>query len=431
VDIPIVMVAYHFPPSAESGAARPYRFYRHLPALGFAPHVVAAGEPGAGDGRVHFVRDAAWPPTYETVRGMVEVALRRTLFNDDGMSWTLPAAAEASRVLVREGAGVVYSTFPPINTHLVGMSLKKRHGARWIADFRDPLAGNPARRGSRGLPPWLDAAAERAIFRNADAVIANTDVVAEGWAKRYPEYRGKMRVIWNGFDPEGGIVAAPIPERPRRVLSHIGNLYGSRRPDLLLESLARLVSRGALDARTFTVQLFGPMDDDSVPASSDAVQKLTANGCLEVRNALVPRDEAARLISESDLLLLIDLLDEHAGLQVPAKLFEYVRIGRPILAFTTRHSPADRILARAAVPCSLVYLGDTEEEIDRKVRGFFELPAAPVRASEWFWREFDGSRQAAALAEIVHGVLSGDAAPAAAAYGTRNEPLRASPPQPR
>ena len=400
------MVAYHFPPSAESGAARPYRFYRHLPGLGFAPHVIAAGEPADSGDRVQFVRDAAWPPTYQTVRGTLEVALRRTLFNDDGRSWTLPAARAASRMLRREGAEVVYSTFPPINTHLAGLWLKQRHGARWIADFRDPLAGNPARAASRGLPPWLDGAAERAVFRHADAVIANTDVVAERWARRYPRWRDKIHVIWNGFDPEGGLVAAPLPPRPRRVLAHIGNLYGSRRPDLLLGSLARLTARGAMDPGAFLVQLFGPMDDDSVPAGSEAVRQLAAAGCLEYRNGLVPREEAARLTCQADLLLLIDLLDQHAGVQVPAKLFDYVRIGRPILAFTTHESPADRILARAGVPCAVVHLGDPEAEIDRKVRDFFALPGDPVRASEWFWREFDGSRQAAALAEIIAATLA-------------------------
>src|SRR6476646_9562132 len=40
----VVMIAHTFPPEGSAGAYRPLRFARHLPATGWAPHVVAASK---------------------------------------------------------------------------------------------------------------------------------------------------------------------------------------------------------------------------------------------------------------------------------------------------------------------------------------------------------------------------------------------------
>jgi hypothetical protein len=73
-------------------------------------------------------------------------------------------------------------------------------------------------------------------------------------------------------------------------------------------------------------------------------------------------------------------------------------MGRPVLAFTTRNSPVDRILERSGIPGVRVYESDPSATVDEKMMRFLNLPTAPARATEWFWEQFDGLKQARQLA---------------------------------
>ncbi len=100
-------------------------------------------------------------------------------------------------------------------------------------------------------------------------------------------------------------------------------------------------------------------------------------------------------------MLLIDFTTGAPGLQVPYKLYSYLRIGRPVLAITTPNSPVERMLSRSGVPHACIYPGSPSEEIDRRVLDFLRLPADPVRASDWFWENFDCTAQTRTLASII------------------------------
>ncbi len=81
-------------------------------------------------------------------------------------------------------------------------------------------------------------------------------------------------------------------------------------------------------------------------------------GWLEMR-AQVPRSNAQRLLEEADALLLVQ---PQSDVQVPGKLFEYICIGRPILALVPRASAIEHILRNSGIPHVCVY-GDDERDV--------------------------------------------------------------------
>jgi glycosyltransferase involved in cell wall biosynthesis len=298
---------------------------------------------------------------------------------------------QAAKLIEEHKISAILSTSPPVATHLAALWLKRRYGLRWVADFRDPLDGNPF----RGI--WYDSALERVILRYADSCVANTDVLAEAWRVRHPGAADKVTVIWNGFDPAEEVRAALLGERQRRVLAHVGSIYSGRTPALVLKSMRRLIHTGVLDSSSLTLDLVGDVEDVSLGDYSD----LRRLACLRCINQHVPRAESLQIMIEADYLLLLDLNSKGTCLQVPAKLFDYVRAGRPILAITARNSPAERILVRSGVPNTCIYPDDAENVVDTKLLDFLHLPSEPVLASRWFWNQFDGRRHAAALAHIL------------------------------
>ena len=113
----------------------------------------------------------------------------------------------------------------------------------------------------------------------------------------------------------------------------------------------------------------------------------------------VPAAAARAIAIESDGLLLIQ---PHTAVQVPGKLFEYLRMGRPIFAYVVPGSPVERILARAGVPYTCIYPGQTGEEIDRRFLEFHgKLNGSPTAPGPWFEETFAAPRQTATLAGLM------------------------------
>ena len=108
-----------------------------------------------------------------------------------------------------------------------------------------------------------------------------------------------------------------------------------------------------------------------------AFDALARRGLLEYGGGLLPPSEARRVLATSDDLLLLDLIDRDAGLQVPAKIFEYIRIGRPILVFTASGSPVHEIVQRSGIPHCFVLTRATPAETDREVLSLVGLPTTP------------------------------------------------------
>jgi hypothetical protein len=319
---------------------------------------------------------------------------------DDRLPWVPHAVEAVNALMAKMPVSVIVSTSPPIATHLAALWLKRRHGIRWVADFRDPLYGNPGR--SRRWGRLYDRAVERAIFQHADIVLAVTDTVRDQWKRDYPEWGEKFHLIWNGFDPSEGFGASPLPSRPHRVLTHAGVLYRLRHPHKVMASIERLVLQGRIDSERLRLRFVGHIEAESEFRALPPVAFLTAKGCLQMDGATVPRDTAMKEISTADFLFLIDIVNlENIGYTVPAKLYDYLLVGRPILTITAPGSPVDRILAQSGVPYACIYHHDTDEEIDHKLDEFFRLSSAAVTPSAWFVDQFDGRRQAAALGAML------------------------------
>ncbi len=185
------------------------------------------------------------------------------------------------------------------------------------------------------------------------------------------------------------------------MLSHVGGLYGGRSVTPILHSVRRLIDCGRLHPDSFRIQLVGPQKSSAVPEAS-FIETATKEGWLKVTPELIPQTAARRIVQTSDGLLLIQ---PQSFVQVPAKLFEYLQIGRPILAYIVRNSPAQRILESSGVPYECIFPESTAEEMDASIERFFDLDRAGSGPNEWFEQEFNAENHARKLAELIRRCL--------------------------
>ncbi len=395
----LLVFAYHFPPENAVGGRRPALFCKYLEVLGVPTHVITAAEhasrfhPGAQTVPDPFLHGPRSGSGWQLER----VARKFVLPGVVGTRWAKAASLAAQSWLKEHRACAAFSTFPPMGVHLAAMDVARRNGIPWIADFRDPLREIEEGWYSRTLPRSAARFMERRFVRRASAVIVNTDSAAERLKSLLPDCAGKIHVIWNGFDPEARLNPAPLPPRAFRSLAHVGELYEGRDVAPLLESVGRLIERGRLDAAAIRIRLIGPAAARCLPPKA-FLDQAAARGWLDLNPDLLPESEARQIIASSEALLLVQ---PHTAIQVPAKLFEYLQVGRPILAYVTRQSAIERVLSQTGIFYRCFYPGQSAEEIDRVVQDFFShLPAEP-QVSGWFEDHFNAARQTGDLLKII------------------------------
>jgi glycosyltransferase involved in cell wall biosynthesis len=400
----VLIFAYHFPPENAVGGARPYRFCKYLSQMGYRCHVITAAEPSEPPyPDCEYVPDPFVKTSRKGIGWQLERLVRKFLMPGvTGIQWSRLACQAAIAFLGSnpDAQVTIFSTFPPLATHLAAFQLIRGKRLRWIADFRDPLHDNPADAGLTKFQRFFYRRFERAFFDRADIVIANTDAMAAKWKKDYPSIRDRVHLIWNGFDPEDSIKPQPRPHRDFQIISHVGELYRGRSVAPLLEAISRLIDAGRLQSGSVRVRLVGPMESDCLP-NPQFLTRAKDQGWLDLIAHQVPPQEARSIAQTSDGLLLVP---HPSPMQVPAKLFEYLRLGRPILAYVLPDSPIERILKQSGVTYSCVYAGSSPQEIDNSVESFFHLRADGGSANEWFTQNFDAKNQTKTLDTLIRSI---------------------------
>lgn len=327
------MIAFHYPPiAASAGAFRTCAFASQLPDYGWRAHVLAPwasayGECDAGaraperailhrscvlDAKRHL----GWRGRYLSVTAMP----------DRWISWAPGAIATGMQIIRRYPIEAIWSTYPIATSHLIAGVLARWSGLPWVAEFRDPVrpAGQPIQ---RQVQRWV----ENKTMNRADHVVFVTPGACREAEGRYPGLAERSSVLPNGFDesiepPGGREQGSPAATRPIRLL-HSGHLYPEGRdPVALFDALKLLKQAGLIDANA--VQIILRNSQHECRYRHDVKQR-----GIEDLVSLEPRLPHRLAVQEQravDGLLLLQ--GKEFNLQVPAKLFEYLRTQRPILA---------------------------------------------------------------------------------------------------
>lgn len=237
-------------------------------------------------------------------------------------------------------ADVIFVTAPPAYVVLSAALIRALRRRAFVFEERDLLTCHPLLAGmplkTNPLLRWL----EKRLLLASDAIIASTPRVAETLKESWPALGGhpRLHVVYNGFwrDDYEGVLGEPEPARGGPLtLVHAGWFYGTRSPVVLLEALELLLSRrpGLARAELPRFRLLGPFLPHEDRAAFLARTRRAGLEHLFRLEDLEPWDDALRAVRESDVALLVT---NPAGSEsaIPAKMFEYIALGRPILALT-------------------------------------------------------------------------------------------------
>jgi len=212
-----------------------------------------------------------------------------------------------------------------------------------------------------------------------------------------------MSVIVNGYD-EAAFSDVPIkpPVRTTRFprLVHSGILYpDGRNPLPFFTALANLRAKGAL-AGGIEVVLRA---SGSEAAYAHDLQRLDLKDVVTLAPP-IPNREALLEQAAADALLLFQ--GQQFDRQIPAKVYEYLRIGRPIFALVSEDGDTAALL-RATGGAEIVPLDDSAA-IETELRKFIEAireGSAPI-ASAAVAQTYSRYQGTVSLATLLDGITT-------------------------
>jgi glycosyltransferase involved in cell wall biosynthesis len=373
---PILMIAYHFPPLAgSSGIQRTLRFVQHLPSFGWQPAVLTASPHAYERTSDDLLADV--PPSTVVRRAFALDTARHLAFKgrylgamarpDRWVSWRFDAVRQGMKLIAALKPKAIWSTYPIATAHLIGAELHRRSGLPWIADFRDPMAqpGYPS-----DPQTWQQFdAIERHATEHAALSVFTTHGAARVYRERYPAAAERIVVIENGYDEESFALAeagkpAPSPLHPGILtLLHSGIVYPKERdPTQLFAALRRLSDAGLIGTDTFRIRFRAAVHDESLRglAREHGVERFIET-CPPVNY-----EDALQEMRCADALLVIQASD--CNEQIPGKLYEYLRAGRPILCLSDSRGDTVALLRTAGV--NSIAAIDSPDEIAPRIGEF-------------------------------------------------------------
>jgi hypothetical protein len=415
----LLLIAYNFPPHPSAGALRPGYIARYLPQYGWEATVLTHSTPAPPFKVRTVTTETHAEGVQERLRASIAShssnpysPLRRTLrklrdtllFPDTLAPWIPSALRTGSRLLKEEQFDAIFSTAHPVSVHVVGGMLAKRSGLPWIADYRDPWAGNAyVERGAirTRLEHWL----ERTLLRRAATITTISKPIAEQIGAFHK--RDDVRVIPNAYDPaEWETIPDLAPARFN--LCYTGSMYDGRRsPDLLFGAIRKLREQRDPAAQAARVHFYGP-DSDNVNLSA---QQFGVTLQVQVHGR-VPRAQAMRAQREAAALLIFLNMDPATANETGSKFLEYLGARRPIIVFGPENSVMRDIIRRYR----LGWFASNVEEAQEALRAAYARFTAGTYDLTVDSRVFP---TASDLAQRFAQVLDGAIDPAAQHYAAR------------
>ena len=387
----VLMIAYHYPPMrGSSGIQRTLKFSQYLPDSGWQPMVLSAhprafvnpGNDQIGDipdsvlVRRAFALDTS---RHLSIRGSYPGTLA---LPDRWVSWWFGAVPAGWSMIRKYRPEVIWSTYPIATAHLIGLTLQRLTGLPWVADLRDPMTdeGYPSNRLTRRVYQWI----EKKTIRHCARAVCTTPGAIETYRRRFPEIpASRFALIENGYDEDNfadaaSDIAPGVADSKRLVLVHSGVIYPSERdPEPLFQALAALLEMGKIGPDNFQLVLRATGHDDYL---AKLIARYNIGGVVTLAPHVPYREALSEMLSAGGLLILQASNCNH---QVPAKLYEYLRARRPILALTDPLGDTAATLRQAGIH-TLCRLNEKDEIIDTLQR-FIALIAtgkAPLASME-------------------------------------------------
>lgn len=279
---------------------------------------------------------------------------------DARVGWVKPSISYLKEYLSSNPVDVIITTGPPHSLHLIGLSLKKQLNINWIADFRDPWTTIHYYQSLRltRSSQLKHKKLESEILKNADAIVVTSPTTK----KEFERITEKdITVITNGYDINEAVISTLDDKFS---CAHIGSLLSDRNPKILWKVLSEISEEIPSFKSDLKLVFAGVVSDEviSVISSYGLGDNVKLMG-------YVSHDDAIQLQYNAQLLLLVEIDRIETRAIIPAKLFEYLKAKRPILALGPKGSDISGLISETESGSFYTY--QEESELKKQIIAYY------------------------------------------------------------
>jgi glycosyltransferase involved in cell wall biosynthesis len=364
----VLFITYFWPPSGKATLHWPFKIIQHLPGYRWQPIVLTASEDTFSspdesllkqvDPNLKVLKARVLEPfglyrrllgkkkdapltasetiskTNRGLRHRIAIWIRMNLFIPDArIGWYWNAVRKGKKILSSENIQAIVSIGPPHTTLLVGKKLSKLFNIPHIPVFIDPWVDITYYRDFKRSKPTiaLDRRFERSVLTQSSNVVFVTESMKEDYIRRYPFLKDKSHVLYWGYN-EGAFGENNSENgRVEEILLHAGNIFDYQNPKALWTTLRKEIDNG----RNLKIVFVGTVS----PGIRQSIIKAGLIDRTEFKGFL-PYQKMIEELNTASYLMVCATEKRH----VPGKLFEYLRSGKPILAFGDDNEEVRRIL---------------------------------------------------------------------------------------
>lgn len=385
----VLFITYYWPPSGKASLHFPLGLIKHLPKFNWEPMVLTVAEDSftkkdeslkkeispslkvcksknfeVFDFYKKFVgkkkeeslsvsevmsKEGGWKQRFS-------LWVRMNLFIPDArVTWYFTAVKDGLKFINDFDGNIdaVISVGTPHSTHLIGRKIAKHFNTKHLTVFTDPWTSiSYYNQFSRNwFSESLDHYFERKVLKDCSRSIFVTENTRQEYVEKYPFLKDKSDVLYWGFNEEKFVnLKATDLVKNSEILVHSGNLFDYQNPIKLWQTLKLRKEKG-INLKLIFTGTVGPQIIKSIK-ENDLEDNFNYIGFLEYSKLL-------ETINEADYLLMCTYDKRH----VPGKLFEYLRIGKPIIAFG-ENDEIENLLSEAKAGRQFSYAESGEEFFD-------------------------------------------------------------------
>lgn len=358
----VLFIYYYYPPLM--GDWRGVGFTRLLPEFGWQPIVISAAE------SVSYPKDYSLlkqvPGETEVYRvGHREPKCKewqyarsrfriKYIFPDEYKSWYSPVLRQARKVLQHEKVDLIFSSSSPSTAAFIAMKLKKEFNIPWVAEWRDLWSANDFVNANydktlikplRQLQKFQIKKAERKFLESADKTI----VVCEHHKQQLSELHGfkddKIEVVTNGY------------EEPDFTRLKSSTLYPDKLTIVFLGYFYAQFQEAFLKFLEVVNEIYKEAELVFIGLGAAEIQGINMENLTRILH--LPKEKALAFAAGSSFLFLV--MPPYAK-WIPGKIFEYLRLGKPILALVPEDGDVARIVKEAKAGFVLSHEPDKMKE---------------------------------------------------------------------
>ncbi|MGD1008171.1 MAG: glycosyltransferase [Ignavibacteriaceae bacterium] len=415
----VLFITYYWPPSVKASLHWPLKMIKFLPESGWQPSVLTVEEDTFSskddsllndiDKNLKVIKANSFEPfniykkftgrqkdeqliaseTISTINKSlthrISIWIRMNLFIPDArVGWYYPAVKKGSAYLDKGNVDAIISIGPPHTTHLAGMRLSKKFSIPHIPVFIDPWVDIVYYKNFKRSKPTiaLDNYLEKRVLQTSKSAVFVTKTMRNDYIKKYPFLNNKSHVLYWGYDEEDfKDIRSEIPGNVETIV-HAGNIFDFQNTPEFWKQVKSEINNG----RKLKIKFIGTVS----PGIKQTIENTGLNSYTEYLGFL-PYNEMLKELSKASYLLVCATEPRH----VPGKLFEYLRTGKPIIAFGNDNEEVKHILEETNSGMMFRY--------NQNAREFFEK-AGSIKTDYSKIEIFDRKNIAKGLSIILQGI---------------------------